>query len=437
MRRRVGASFTLVGATGVVAVFALTGGAAPVPVSMVPVATPGNVMAASGSAGPVPDPARPGGPLDPARCTTPSDTMLPGTPWTQERMAPQRVWPLTTGRGVIVAVIDTGVDASVPQLAGRVLAGVDVVNGVGTADQDCYGHGTFVAGIIGAAPRTGTGMTGIAPGVTILPVRQANGPSDGTSSGLARAIRLAVDGGARVVNISASAFLASAELRAAVEYAQARDVLLVASASNEFERGNPKAYPAAFPEVIGVGAIGQDGRRSNFSEVGASVDLVAPGVNVVSLSRAAPGHLVDNGTSYSTPFVAAAAALVRAYHPRLSAAAVKRRLELTADHPAGRTPNPEVGWGVVNPYRAVTAILPDEQGAAVTVTALPAVSPVLVAPQDTRARDAAIGFAAVTVVTVVGAVVLGSVVPRGTRRRWRPSGHLDDSFSTDERGGAR
>jgi membrane-anchored mycosin MYCP len=359
-----------------------------------------------------------------ADCTTPSNTVWPDIPWTQTRLAPHRVWPLTTGQGVVVAVIDTGVDASVPQLAGRVLPGVDVVNGGGTADTDCYGHGTFVAGIIAAAPRSGTGVAGIAPGVTILPIRQANGTNDGTTSGLSRSILAAVDAGASVVNISATSFVATQELRAAVEYAQERDVLLIAAASNEAERGNPKAYPAAFPEVIGVGAIGPDGSRTSFSEVGESVDLVAPGQQIISLSRAGEGHLTDDGTSYSTPFVAAVAALVRAYHPRLSAAQVKRRLELTADHPSGPLPSQEVGWGVVNPYGAVTAVLPEEEGVGALTTPLEPVSPISRVVPDNRRRDTAIGFAVVVGMAIVVLAVVGCLLPRGARRRWRPAESL-------------
>jgi membrane-anchored mycosin MYCP len=362
------------------------------------------------------------GPFDPTQCSTPSTTMLPGVPWTQQRLAPERVWPLTTGTGVTVAVIDTGVDATVPQLSGRVLPGVDIVNNAGLANTDCYGHGTFVAGIIGAAPRKGTGVAGVAPGVTILPIRQANGPTDGTSSGLAKAIRYAVDAGARVVNISASAFAPSDELRAAVAYANAHDVLLVAAASNEAQRGNPTAYPAAFPGVVGVGAIGPDGRRTQFSEVGASVDLVAPGQDIVSLSRGGSGHFIDSGTSYAAPFVTATAALVRAYYPRLTAAQIKRRLELTADPPPGPLPDPGVGWGVVNPYRAVTEILPAEYGAGPVRTPLRPITPVTPVPADRRGIDTAVGFAVAVGLAAVCAALLVKVGRHGTERGWRSAG---------------
>src|SRR5439155_23371698 len=121
-------------------------------------------------------------------------------PWTIQRLGVSRAWELTKGDGVTVAVIDTGVDASVPQLSGHVLPGTDVVNGGGAANNDCLGHGTFVAGIIAAQPKQGTGVVGVAPGVNILPIRQANNASDGTAAGLARSIRLAADAGAKVAN---------------------------------------------------------------------------------------------------------------------------------------------------------------------------------------------------------------------------------------------
>jgi membrane-anchored mycosin MYCP len=366
------------------------------------------------------------------QCTTPSNDVLHDTPWTQQRLAPQRVWDLTTGQGVVVGVIDTGVDGRVPQLAGHVLPGFDVINGGGRADNDCAGHGTFVAGIIAAQRESYTGVAGIAPGVMILPVRQANNASDGTAGGLATAIRVAVDNGARVINISASAFLPNDALRQAVEYATARDVVLVASASNEAQAGNPTAYPAAYPQVIAVGAIGPDGKRSEFSEVGNYLSLVAPGVNIVSLSRAGQGHLTDNGTSYATPFVTAVAALVRSYHPHLSAAQVKRRLELTADHPGTTLPDPQVGWGVVNPYNAITQVLPGEYSADASPSPLRPAGPIAWTTTDLRARDVALIFVAGLLGAALLVSILAYAVPRGAQRRWRA---LDEP--ADDRSGPR
>jgi type VII secretion-associated serine protease mycosin len=332
-----------------------------------------------------------------------------------------RVWDLTKGAGVTVAVIDTGVDASVPQLSGHVLPGVDVVNGAGPANTDCFGHGTFVAGIIAAQPRAGTGVVGVAPGVTILPIRQANNNSDGTAMGLAKSIRIAADSGAKVVNISASAFFPSDDLRVAVDYAASKDVLLVASASNEAQSGNPKAYPAAYPQVLAVGAIGHDGRRTDFSEVGDYLSLVAPGVDIISLSRAGSGHVIDNGTSYATPFVTATAALVRAYHPELNAAQVKRRLERTADHPGLTVPNPQVGWGVVNPYNAVALVLPEEGAQGRAGGGKPVQEPRQPAAKDNSATEAAKVFTFGLVGLGLAALLLAYTLPRAYNRRWRPA----------------
>jgi type VII secretion-associated serine protease mycosin len=355
------------------------------------------------------------------RCSAPSNQVLRGVPWTQQRLAPQRVWGMTTGRGVIVGVVDTGVDASVPQLVGRVLPGVDVINGTGPGNTDCYGHGTFVAGLIAAAPTAGTGLAGIAPGVLILPVRQANDTNDGTASSLARSIIAAVNGGAKVINVSATSFFPTEELRVSVAFAQARDVVIVASASNEAQQGNPTAYPAAYPGVIAVGAVGHDDKRTGFSEVGDYLDLMAPGVDIVSLSRGGVGHRSDNGTSYAAPFVAGVAALVRASHPKLTAAQVKRRLEVTADHPASQLPDPQMGWGVVNPYNAVTAVLPQESGMGVVAVAPPRMSKVARIIPDTTTRDFATSFAAGAAFLMVGMGLLGYLLPRGQRRGWLPA----------------
>ncbi|EIE99314.1 S8 family serine peptidase [Saccharomonospora glauca] len=156
------------------------------------------------------------------------------TPWPLEYLRPRRVWSLTEGAGVTVAVVDTGVDADTPQLVGRVREGIDVTGSAGSADEDCLGHGTFVAGIIGAAPMEGSGFTGVAPAVTILPVRvatslEADQPGSLTPERLATGIRRAVDAGADVVNVSASTTVDDAALKAAVDYAERRDVVLVAS----------------------------------------------------------------------------------------------------------------------------------------------------------------------------------------------------------------
>ena len=342
-------------------------------------------------------------------------------PWGVKQLAPSRVWPFTTGSGITVGVVDTGVDAHTPQLAGRVLVGADLVNpGGGPGNVDCYGHGTFVAGIVAAAPASGTGFTGVAPGAQVLPIRIANNGGDVTSAALANGIRAAVDGGARVINVSASTTVPDAALASAVDYAEAHDVVLIASAANSAKAGDPVTYPASYPTVIAVGAIDSNGQRADFSQTGPYLGLVAPGVNVVSVGPNGPGQWQGSGTSYAAPFVAGTAALVRAYHPGLTAAQVRHRLETTADHPAAKMPDEQYGWGVVNLQAAVTAVLPTEGASGKTVGAS-AVRPPVVTPSDELGPILAmvgVGIAAVLVFVLWLSVRFG---PAAMRRRWRPA----------------
>jgi type VII secretion-associated serine protease mycosin len=360
-------------------------------------------------------------PSDSQGCLPPPPSSDSAVPWGQQQLAPQRVWPLTRGAGVTVAVVDTGVDASSPQLAGRVRSGTDVIDpGGGLANTDCYGHGTFVAGIIGAAPRPGTGFVGMAPDVTILPIRAATSQQNPTAA-LANGIRAAVDAHAQIINVSASTTVSSPDLVAAVAYAEANNVLIVASAANSAKQGDPVTYPASYPTVLAVGAVDSTGALADFSETGPYLGLVAPGVNVVSLGPGGPGQWQGSGTSYSAPFVTGVAALVRAYHPQLTAAQVRHRLEVTADHPPATLPDPDFGWGTVNPLAAVTAVLPGESGTQSSVVTPPVAQHPRLPPDDQRAP-------AIIAVGLFGAAALGFAIrmawrlgPAGRRRRWRPA----------------
>jgi membrane-anchored mycosin MYCP len=396
-------------------------------VAGVPVlALPAAIMLAGGlpaaaAPGTVPPPIEQPGGLEPGRCLPPSGTVVTDVPWAQQMLQPERVWPLTRGGGVVVAVIDTGVDAAAPQLAGRVLAGADVLRG-GRGDSDCAGHGTFVAGIIAAAPATGAGFHGLAPDARILPVRQSTDGLDGTALGLAAGIRWAVDAGAAVINVSAAAFYPSAALKAAVDYAAGKDVLVVAAASNEARNGDPRAYPAAYPSVVAVAAVDYRGVRADFSATGDHLSVAAPGQDVVSIGPGGAGDYLGSGTSYATAFVTAVAALVRAGHPGLAATQVRRRIQLTADRPAGAAPDGPLGWGVVNPYRAVTAVLPDETAAtpvpaaAAAVHRLPPAAPPLA---DRRLPAVLVALAAALAVAGLGTARV--VLRHGRRRGWRPA----------------
>ncbi len=356
--------------------------------------------------------AAPGTPALAAGCQLPATRTVTDRPWSAARLAYDRVWPLTQGAGQVVGVVDTGVDGNHPMLAHRVLPGVDEVHPGAPGTGDCNGHGTFVAGIIAAARLPGVGFAGVAPEATILPVRQTSEDRPGTVDTLAAGIRDAVDRHARVVNVSVTFDQPSTALADAVRYAQEHDVLIVAAVGNSAANGNPQLYPASYPGVLGVGAIGPDGKRTDFSETGPGIALVAPGADLLGPGAGGDGLILGrSGTSFATPFVTGVAALVRAYRPGLTAAQVLHRVEVTADHPAGPLPDPQYGWGVVNPYQAVTAVLPEEYS---TVPPTPAAAPIRLALTPARG-----GGLPVPLLVVLGCLAVAALTAFATATRGR------------------
>lgn len=348
-------------------------------------------------------------------------------PWAQQRLGFQRAWPITEGAGQVVAVVDSGVDTGNPQLpADALIDGGDSAVGSGSALHDMANHGTLVAGIIAARPQAGTAFAGVAPQARIYAVRAAECPSDIPADAIADGILDAI-GRAGVINVSISTTNPDARLRYAVQAALAANVVVVASAGNNQTAGDAPEYPAAYPGVLSVGSVDEQGSVSAFSSTGTPVSVVAPGTDIVSTgSSAEPGPLVGGnpvqGTSFAAPFAAGAAALVRAAHPDLDEAEVVRRIEATADHPAGPLPDPAAGWGTLDPYAAVTAVLPGESG---TKTRLPrggalALPDTAAAPRPAADRTAEwiVGGALAGVVLLAGAA---AATPAGRRRRWRPA----------------
>ncbi|RZU72816.1 type VII secretion-associated serine protease mycosin [Micromonospora kangleipakensis] len=366
-------------------------------------------------------------------CSAPPAPVRPvvDQPWPQQRYAPDRLTPLATGAGVVVAVVDSGVDRRHPQLAGRVLDGADFLDPGGDGTRDCAGHGTGVASIVAAAPRPGVAFRGLAPDARILPVRVSEQQVvDGRESGrtvgaadFARAIRWAVDHDADVLNLSVVLYADDPAVRSAIAYAVRRNVVVVAAAGNLHDSGDPRPYPAAYDGVLGVGAIGADGVRSPFSQTGPYVDLVAPGGDVL-MAAPGQGHHPAEGTSYAAPFVAATAALLRQYRPELTGSEVARRIVGSTDPAPGRGDG--YGAGVLNPYRAVTETPGPVTGRPGRAAALPVggTDPAAAAHRARRAtaRHRALLVAGVAGATATVLVLLAVVLPRGARRRWRPAG---------------
>lgn len=340
-------------------------------------------------------------------------------PWAQRALGPERVWPFTRGQGVVVAVLDSGVDAQHPQLRGRVLDGYDVLAGGGPANTDCHGTGTRVAGVIAARPASGTGFAGFAPDARILPIRVVQRATNegliADPAALATGIDVALSMDADVIAVSAITYRNDDRLEAAVERAVRAGVTVVAAVGDRGDGsgGNPTPYPAAYSGVIGVGAIDETGTRWSRSQRGRYVDLVAPGAGVLTLQANSTMTLAD-GTGVACGFVAATAALVRARPGSgVSASAVDDVLLATATPAATGS---HYGRGIVDPYAAVNSILVDGE---------PAELPAPPAPAEVdnsawlRARGLAIAGAGIVLLAGVVVIVVAYAIPRGQRRFWR------------------
>jgi serine protease len=263
-----------------------------------------------------------------------SDDPRSGEQWGLRRVGAVEAWNRSTGAGVRVAVLDTGVAAGHEDLAHAVISGFDALAGSAGNSRDPNGHGTHVAGIIAAARNNGVGVAGLAPEVTVLPVKVLDAGGSGDHVTIASGIVWAVDNGAQVLNLSLGGPEDSEALAAAIRYAVDRDVAVVAAAGNNKLSGNAPNFPAAYPGVVGVGASGPDDSAAMFSYTGPHVDLVAPGFGVVSTIPGGYGYL--SGTSQAAPLVAAAVALRLARHPGSPRAAADAVVRAAADvGPAG------------------------------------------------------------------------------------------------------
>ncbi|MEV7793794.1 type VII secretion-associated serine protease mycosin [Streptomyces sp. NPDC087512] len=304
------------------------------------------------------------------QCEYPN-AVYPGRPWSLQRVQLDALWSQSKGKGVRVAVIDTGVDVQNPQLkkavdvkSGRNFLpknlkdenGDPIERGNESGTTDTVGHGTKVAGIIAARPDGKTGFVGLAPEATIIPIQQNDAEGHGDTDTLAESVRYAVKAGADVINISqdtAGAAEPDPELEAAVKEALAKEIVVVASAGNDGLGGNiKKTYPASYEGVLAVAASDRNNERASFSQSGDFVDVAAPGVDMISTVPRG-GHCLDNGTSFSAPYVAGIAALLKAKHGDWSGRQIVAQIEQTAERTiAGH--DRLVGWGVVDPVRALT-----------------------------------------------------------------------------------
>ncbi|GHB63987.1 type VII secretion-associated serine protease [Streptomyces xanthochromogenes] len=290
--------------------------------------------------------------------------------WELGAMHTEQAWQTTRGKGITVAVLDTGVDGSHPDLAGQVLPGNDLVGfGAGQGSRDWARHGTAMAGIIaghghGAGDRAG--VLGIAPEAKILPVRvilESTDPArkqarETKGGALAAGIRWAADNGADVINLSLGDDSASAHPEpaedAAIQYALGKGAAVVASAGNGGDQGDHISYPAAYPGVIAVAAVDKNGTHASFSTRRWYATVSAPGVDVV-IADPDRKYYEGWGTSAASAFVSGAVALVRSANRGLTPAQIKKLLEDTARGAPDGGRDDARGYGMIDPAAALAA----------------------------------------------------------------------------------
>jgi hypothetical protein len=321
-------------------------------------------------------------------CAIPNDPSF-AAQWGLTRIHCPAAWDRTTGSpNVVVAVIDTGIDLDHPELAPLLVPGTDMValgasatpppgfrfegdfQGRDNIPQDEVGHGTHVAGTIACLSNNGSGVAGVTWSCRLMPVRVlarivriSDGRVSGTGSAadIAAGIRWAVDNGARVLNLSLGGSVDTQVERDAIAYAIAHGVVVVAAMGNGFQQGNLTSYPAAYPDVVAVGAIDQADHRAVFSQTGPHIDIAAPGVGVLSTVWD-NGFDTFDGTSMATPHVAGVAALILSCNSNLTGPQVADILRQTAqplrDNPADPVPNDNYGFGCVDAEAAINRACP-------------------------------------------------------------------------------
>jgi thermitase len=281
--------------------------------------------------------------------------LLPNDPqyasqWHLPKILAPQSWDLTQGTpGAVIAILDSGIDATHPDFAGKLVAGYNTYsNSTLTADQ--FGHGTEVAGAAAASTNNGQGVAGVAGAAPIMPVRVTNATGGATTASIANGIIWAADHGARVINLSFNGIAGNATIRAAAEYAHNHGTLVVAASGN-CACADPTPDN---PFVLSVGATDENDAPAYFSSVGPFVDLSAPGTNILTTAMFGQ-YVTDSGTSLASPIVAGVAALMLSAKPSLTPAQLTLLLESTAVDVGGDGYDPAFGYGRVDAFAAVTA----------------------------------------------------------------------------------
>ncbi|MFJ1736987.1 S8 family serine peptidase [Streptomyces sp. NPDC088254] len=274
-------------------------------------------------------------------------------------MKADEMWKVSTGKGVKVAVIDSGVNPNTSSLKGQVLTAEVPQTVAYGATKDYDGHGTTMAELI-AGTGAGGGLKGLAPEAKIVPYRIAfddlTGKAERTkTASSAQAIKAAADTDVKIISMSFGSPGSSPEEEAAVKYAQSKGKLMFASVGNDAQRKSLIGYPAAYPFVVGIAASDEDGKAGDFSEHGNYVDLASPGLNVPSwCDNTFRSYCTGQGTSQATAIASASAALIWSAHPDWTANQVLASLIDTAGRDwAKNDPSTYLGYGLIRPRKVL------------------------------------------------------------------------------------
>ncbi|MFI5844342.1 S8 family serine peptidase [Catenuloplanes sp. NPDC051500] len=304
-----------------------------------------------------------GGALFVAPTAAYADTVAQGQKWYLDLLKISEAHKISTGKGVTVGVVDSGVDASHPDLAGQVLAGAGTSGLASDGLSDLDGHGTGIAAIIAGKGGGANHVLGIAPGAKILPYAALDASGKAVGTGSVDGIRWAADKGVKVLNLSygAAGEPTAAEVEA-INYALGKDVVVIAGAGNISAGDTEVISPAKIRGVVGVTGIGTDGNFWAAGSVqGRGAVLSAPGQKVISAGAPSAGktpYITTDGTSSSAAIVSGIAALVRAKYPDMDANNVINRLIKTADDKGAKGWDGQYGDGIVDPVAALTADVP-------------------------------------------------------------------------------
>lgn len=290
---------------------------------------------------------------------TPNDSLYDRYQWNLPQIETEAGWNITKGsQDVIAAVIDTGVDIKHPDLSNQLVSGYNVVN-PGSDPMDDVGHGTHVAGVVGALVNNNLGVAGMSWYNRIMPVKVLDQSGAGSTYAVAQGIIWATDHGAKVINMSLGNYADAEFLHDAIRYAYDRDVVLIAASGND--NTERPGYPAAYPEVFAVAAVDSQKAKASFSNYGDYIDVAAPGVSIASTYPQSQ-YAALSGTSMASPHVTALAALIRSANPELKNTEVMQLMRDTAMDLGTAGKDKYFGYGLIDVGAALKAAQPRAAG---------------------------------------------------------------------------